>query len=63
MEYYHVHIPRDGAEADLSDEQRWRIREAIRTTLDDITVELIVPSWCPNPRQAGDKTLAPWRLK
>lgn len=59
---YHVHIPRDGATTELTDEQRWRIREAIRTTLDDVKVEPIEP-WRPNPKRPGERTLAPWRLK
>lgn len=62
MEYYHIHIPRDGEQTDLTDEQRWRIRDAIRSALDDITVEPI-EVWRPNPRQPGDMKLTPWRLK
>lgn len=62
MEYYHVHIPRDGQTIDLTDEQRWRIRETIRSTLDDVKVEPI-EVWRPNPRKAGDVKLTPWRLK
>lgn len=59
MEYYHVHMPRDGATADLDYEQRYKIKQAIRRTLDDITVEPI-KIWSPNPPQPGDIKLTPW---
>ena len=62
MEYYHVHIPRDGSVADLDYEQRYKIKQAIRHTLDDITVEPI-ELWRPNPKQPGDRGLTPWRLR
>lgn len=63
MEYYHVHIPRDGSVADLDYEQRYKIKQSIRSMLDDMSIEPISLPWQPNPKRPGDVKLTPWRLK